>query len=132
MYNDCYGGYSFSKAAVQRYLELYGFVYRPFYLTRIDRTDEGMIEVVKQLGAEANGDYANIKIRKFPLKYKDFIAVGEYDGYESVWVDFNKYKLASIYDVLNDAENNDKLGCIHAIMEESEEELLELLAEINN
>jgi hypothetical protein len=99
MYNACYGGFSMSKEAVICYLDSNGYVLCPYYISRgLERTDPSMIEIVKQLGARANGKCADIKIQSVPIKYKDYVEVGEYDGYESVyiltninWGPFKKY-----------------------------------------
>lgn len=119
MYNACYGGFSVSKEAWLSYLDLNGYVYCRHYLKRdIDRSDPSMIEIVKQLGPKANGKYADIQIQSVPIKYADYIEIGEYDGYESVHVNFDKYKLGTIQKILHDADIIDKMQAIQFVLDE--------------
>ena len=97
LFNRCYGGFSFSKAAMQEYAAITQKEISEHDQGReISRTDPVMIEIVKRLGKEANGTHANIDIHQVPLKYKDFFSVCEYDGYESVCILYYKYKLHQI------------------------------------
>lgn len=105
--NKCYGGFSLSKAAMKRLLELgyqdncykteedlkweYNFM-SPEYHIDIKRHDKRLIQVIEELGAkEAGGHFAKLSIEKIdsPL-YK----ISNYDGYESIitqdtcdWID---------------------------------------------
>jgi len=119
MYNACYGGFSVSKEAVQCYLDLNGYVFRPYYIKReLERDDASMIKIVKQLGRRANGKHADIQIQSVPIKYKDYIEIGEDDGYESVYVNFDKYKLGTIRKILHDPEIISKLDSIQYVLDE--------------
>ncbi len=100
MYNNKYGGFCFSKKALVLYCEKKGIPYeyeeRFFDISmsnKIDRHDEVMIGIVKELGSEANGKNCSIKLERISLKYKDTYRIHEYDGLEEV--DENKY----IYDI---------------------------------
>jgi hypothetical protein len=119
MFNACYGGFSVSKEAIQCYLDSNGYVFCPYHICRgLERTDPSMIEIVKQLGARANGKCADIKIQSVPIKYKDYVEVGEYDGYESVCINFDKYKLGTIQKILHDADTIDKVQAIQYVLDE--------------
>ncbi len=83
--NNCYGGFSLSPAASERLNELepnaevnprYGFC------RSVERHDPNLIKVVEEMGKEANGSCANLKIIEIPdgLDY----VIEEYDGKE--WV----------------------------------------------
>ena len=91
MYNDAYGNFEFSKKAIELYCEKKGIEYdlndRWFdskMSDKIDRHDIDMLEIVKELGLEANGSHCKIKIEKIPAKYKETYKISEYDGLETV------------------------------------------------
>lgn len=100
--NTCHGGFSLSAAAMRRYLELKGEpfweevsgmwldfyrdppeVYDRRVLSVHDfaRHDPLLVQVVEELGAAANGDYAQLEVVEVAgLKYR----ITEYDGVENV------------------------------------------------
>lgn len=91
--NKCYGGFSISEAAARRGIELSGnpewATFTEFaghvYVTLgrdIERNDPTLVQVVEELGTEANGDYAKLCIVEIP----DDVAweIDDYDGMESV------------------------------------------------
>ena len=103
--NTCYGGFSLSAAAMRRYLELKG---EPFWEERsgvwldwldfyrdppevydrqvlsvhdLARHDPLLVQVVEELGAAANGDYARLEVVEVAgSKYR----ITENDGVENV------------------------------------------------
>lgn len=79
VYNACYGGFSLSDEGFALYTE-YGGVAESMY--DIDRTEPALVNAVEELGARANGRYANLKIRELPTgtRYR----IDEYDGSERV------------------------------------------------
>lgn len=105
--NTMYGGFSLSDKATELYLNLRGLpwikktnpdlpiIAEQYYTTspgeedqffssrNISRTDETLIEVIEQLGAEANGRFADLKIIDLQpgTKYR----IQEYDGSE--WIE---------------------------------------------
>lgn len=81
VYNDCYGGFGLSLAAVRLYANLNGGT-GCGYFGDIERNDPILVQVVEQLGKEANSHYSNLKIRELPAgtQYR----IDEYDGMESV------------------------------------------------
>lgn len=107
--NACYGGFGLLDAATLRYCELKGITVYPekekdswgftsYFLDApenrkkdeyntlrdcdITRDDPVLVQVVEELGKEANGSYSNLKIIEIPEDVSWHIA--EYDGYESV------------------------------------------------
>lgn len=106
--NKCFGGFSLSNAAVQRYGELAGLnlvsidkgYFNQWYIDSVDdenffsmyniaRDDPILIQVVEELGESGWGGAAELKIVEIPdgaLRYQ----ILEYDGWESiVYGDFN-------------------------------------------
>jgi hypothetical protein len=132
MFNKCFGGFQVSQEAVDKYILIKKMTgvdmsnVDVFSLPRgIDRTDEVMIEIVKELGEKANCKYSEIKIKSFPYKYKDYIEIGEYDGYESAEVNFKAYKLETIKKICfdsNEINQEAKLIKIMEILQENEDE----------
>ena len=55
------------------------------------------------MGKEVNDNYSKLKILEFPIKFKSFLKWGEYDGYESVSIDYNRYL---IYHIRKINDNN--------------------------
>ncbi len=123
MYNAKYGGFSFSDEAERLYYERTSKHKNLFPLWNLERTDPCMVSIVKELGSRANGSCAKIQIRTIPSKFKKFYYISEYDGYESVGIDHDKYKLACIKDVLGTfvLSNDSKLEKIGAIIAERSE-----------
>lgn len=100
-YNNCYGGFSLSEKAIKRGREisndplwggpcLVGDLYEDGHIVdkfygggrEISRHDPVLIQVIEELGSEADDDCANLIITKVPkgtLYYID-----EYDGNETV------------------------------------------------
>lgn len=105
--NRCYGGFSLSEEAFERYLELKGITWYKFkskynstmystvpqeeyavgndqYLSNINmsRGDPILVRVVEEMRDKANGGYAELKVVKIPdgVEWE----IEEYDGME--WV----------------------------------------------
>ena len=76
--NKCYGGFGLSKVAIKRYAELK----KGITLYPLERNDLDLIQTVRELGDEANGNCAKLDIIEIP----DGISweIEEYDGKE--WV----------------------------------------------
>lgn len=106
--NSDFGGFSLSDKAMERYLELkdikwvkeeteYGstLYFHHGYIKddededkwhiseyNFERDDPALVQVVEELGVDANGTYANLKIVEIPDDIEWHIH--EYDGIESV------------------------------------------------
>ena len=106
--NNCFGGFELSDKAMQRYCELKGIKVYPedrdgfmvFWLSpptgdenedvdrdtinnwNLNRDDPSLVQVVEELGEDANGDFAALGIVDIPpgTKYR----IVEYDGNESI------------------------------------------------
>ena len=78
--NTCYGGFGLSTVARERYLELSG--QRPANWFDLKRTDKYLVQVVEELGIEANGSYSFLKI--VDIDPGRWYRIEEYDGYEYI------------------------------------------------
>ena len=86
--NKCHGGFGLSDKAYEKlnewgmsFTKIDGY-WEPYGWGRDNRADTLLIRVVEELGEEANGDYAELKVVEIP----DDVAydVQEYDGLE--WI----------------------------------------------
>ena len=105
VYNSCYGGFGLSEKAVRLARERSGnekwgditlvgetypdgsgvceaFLGSSYPLYNVSRSDPVLVAIVEELGVEANGRFANLKIRDLPAgaRYR----IDEYDGNERV------------------------------------------------
>jgi len=102
VYSACFGGFGLSAAAMRRYAELKGYTIasehgyhyvldetgKRFSDDDIRRDDPFLVQVVEELGEEANTRFSDLRIRDLPdgTKYR----IEEYDGNESVCT-FDEY-----------------------------------------
>ena len=82
VYNTCFGGASLSDKAIERYAELKGITYFSCRDILADRTDPVLIQVIEELGEEANGNSADLQITELPAGTQYHIH--EYDGNERI------------------------------------------------
>lgn len=97
--NKCYGGFGLSDKAIERYLDLkvlkytkekdqYGWTNyhvegdEEWYYRNIPRDDTALVQVIEELGSEANGAYSNLRVVDVPDEVNWYVE--EYDGME--WV----------------------------------------------
>lgn len=125
VYNACYGGFSLSKEAIQRYWEIKGqqvwiedkqwrfnvwlvppeermkqksteefasmtmkeriayneaYSAQSWYDRDVDRHDPVLVQVVEEMGDEASGEFAKLRIAEVSGPYR----IDKYDGFESV------------------------------------------------
>lgn len=96
VYNACFGGFSLSKAAAHRLLELgveemaeeikmredpKNSYLAGSYSWNGSRHDKRLVKVVQELGDDASGQYSELKITTL---HGDRYRIDEYDGNESV------------------------------------------------
>jgi len=80
--NTCYGGFGLSERAELRYKQLAVITDGDWSYYDIDRDDPYLVQVVRELGMNANGSHSNLKIVEVPAGVEWHIT--EYDGNE--WV----------------------------------------------
>ena len=80
--NVKYGGFGLSKQAIYTYKERAGVADTDWYENDIARDDPVLVAIVRELGVDADGDYAALKIVEVP--YGVDWTIEEYDGTE--WV----------------------------------------------
>lgn len=83
LFNNCYGGFGLSEKAIQIYNKRKGTDYKYSYqLNRGFRNDETLIQIVEELGAEANEEHSELAIAEIPNGAYWYIE--EYDGVETI------------------------------------------------
>jgi hypothetical protein len=80
--NRCYGGFSLSEHAETLYKERKGITDKNWYYWDISRDDPVLVQIVEELGASADGGYAELAVVDIPDEVE--WQVEEYDGKE--WV----------------------------------------------
>ena len=82
-----------------------------------------MAQIVQEMGEEANGTHARIKLRRIPVEYKNHYEIGEYDGSEYVIVLWDAYRLDAVSSLLKDRglSKTEKLARIAAVVHQEEE-----------
>jgi hypothetical protein len=81
--NKCHGGFGLTDAAMFRYAEIKKIEdLATIHIYDIDRADPVLIQVIEELGEEAEDRYADLKIVEIPEDVDWYIE--EYDGLEHV------------------------------------------------
>jgi len=103
LYNGCYGGWTLSEKAKELY-NIRKLKNTEKYLSR--RSDPVLIQIYYELGDEFDGKYSKTKIEKIPKKYAFFYDINEYDGLETVTIDYTRYKLVTIQNKIKELLQN--------------------------
>ena len=74
VFNDGYGGFSLSEEATEMLSDW----------DQYSRHDAQLVQIVRTLGARANGRRANLQIAEIPKEYENCYEIEEYDGLETV------------------------------------------------
>jgi hypothetical protein len=80
--NNCHGGFGLSDEAHNRFRENKGITDPYHFAGDIPRDDPDLIRIVEEMGEEANGECAKLKIVEIPDDVNWYVE--EYDGCE--WV----------------------------------------------
>lgn len=100
VYNSKYGGFGISREGLAEYNRLTSLNVDSYYC--IDRDDPVLIQLVETMGDKINDEYSRLKIKEFPMKYKLFLKWSEYDGNESVSIDYERYLISNIKNIKDD------------------------------
>ena len=103
IYNAAYGGFTLSFKAIRMYNAKSTTKKLTTKYSPIDRTDEIMAAIVEELKLEASGEHSKLKVIHIPEKYRNCVRISEYDGMESVSIDFAKYRLEKIAAIIQEA-----------------------------
>ena len=68
----------------------------------IERDDPVLIHLVETMGKDIDDECSRLKIKEFPMKYRSFLKWTEYDGSETVSIDYEQYLISNVRDVKDD------------------------------
>ena len=94
LYNGCYGGWGISDKAKELYTSRQ-IKNDTYYLRR--RSNTILVQIYKELGNEFDDKYSKTKIEKIPKKFENYYYITEYDGLETVEIDYTKYELDNLH-----------------------------------
>ena len=89
VYNDKHGGFGMNKKGLDEYNRRTSKELK--YADGIHRSDPILIDLVETMGNDINDACSKLKIKEFLIKYKGFLKWNEYDGKESVSINYDKY-----------------------------------------
>lgn len=89
VYNNRYGGFGMNQYGLEEYNRR--TLHNITYADVIDRSDPILIEIVETMGKDVNDKNSRLAIKEFLMKYKSFLKWSDYDGNESVVIDYDKY-----------------------------------------
>lgn len=110
LYNDCYGSWKISPIAE----ELYLLRKKENKIRR--RSDPILIQIYNELGEKFDGTNSKTIIQKIPKKYENYYYIDQYDGLESIEIDYTKYEMdnlkKNIKEILenNSMDNDEKIN----------------------
>jgi len=113
LYNDIYGGWRMSNKANKLYA-LRTTKDSNYYL--FIRSDPVLIQIYNELGDEFDGKHSKTVIAKIPKKYENYYYISEYDGLETIEINYTKYELdilkKNIKEILenNSIDNDEKIN----------------------
>ena len=99
IYNDCYGGFDLSSRGLNEYNKRTSKNFTmPDY---IDREDLVLIDMIETMDTkDFNSKHSKLKIKVFSKKFKEFLSWYEYDGKETVSIDYDKYIVKNVEIIL--------------------------------
>ena len=104
LYNRCYGGWGMSDKAKELYTLRKTKDSTDYLRTRSNPT---LIQIYNELGADFDSKYSKTKTEKIPKKYENYYYITEYDGLETVEIDYTKYELDNLKQKIKEIlENN--------------------------
>lgn len=100
VYNSKCGGFGMSQEGLAEYNRLTSLHVKGYYC--IERDDPVLIHLVETMGKEIDDECSRLKIKEFPMKYKLFLKWTEYDGRETVSIDYEQYLISNIRNINDD------------------------------
>ena len=115
LFSNCSGsGYHPSKKAIEMYNEKKTQTDPEFIPISsglsflVERHDPVLVKIYREIGMEFNGKYCSIEIETIPKKYENFYYVREYDSEENIGIDYDKYKLDTIKNIIMNCNMKDE------------------------
>jgi len=119
MYNSRYGGFALSDEAVAEYnkRKAEGMPSAAYSARDIQRSNPLMVQIVRELGSRANGMFSDIQIELIEDRYEHHVLIDEYDGSETVIIDYKGYILAEVRKTLQSTSlsSDEKISCMNQL-----------------
>ena len=100
VYNSKCGGFGMSQEGLAEYNRRTSLHVKGYYC--IERDDPVLIHLVETMVKEIDDECSRLKIKEFPMKYRSFLKWTEYDGRETVSIDYEQYLISNVRDVKDD------------------------------
>ena len=98
VYNDRHGGFDLSEEGMAEYNHRTAQLTYPEGIARDDPVLLHMVETMDP--SVINSKNSRLTIKEFPIVFREFLEWREYDGKESVRVDYHKYIVHNVKSVL--------------------------------
>jgi hypothetical protein len=100
VYNNSHGGFDLSTHALNEYNRRTSQnIVLPDY---IDREDLVLIDMIETMDpTKLNSKNSKLKIKEFDIKFKEFLLWYDYDGKETVNINYNKYIVQNVKLILD-------------------------------
>ena len=129
IYNGWYGGFGLSDEACKLYKKITKKDINQY--RHICRHDYYLVKVFKKLKEKFNCSHCQAKIISIPKKYINYYEINEYDGKETIVINYNKYKLSKIKNILESTiTDSKKIYYINKIMSSNVKKLNNLMYKI--
>ena len=102
VYNSKCGGFGMSQEGLAEYNRLTSK--NVIHTEAIASDDPVLIHLVETMGKEIDDECSRLKIKEFPMKYRSFLKWTEYDGRETVSIDYEQYLISNVRDVKDDTK----------------------------
>lgn len=105
--NGCYGGFELSEWARDQFKDR---AREDGYIPEPERTDPRLIQLVETHGSKVNGPCSSLRVEYMPKDYakKKCYTIKEYDGAESLVLQYDKYKVVRVREILYNEELTEK------------------------
>lgn len=123
VYNNCFGGFDLSVKGLKEYnRRTLKNITLPDY---IDREDPILIEMVETMDpTDINSKHSNLQVKEFPKKFQSFLEWSEYDGSESVKINYNKYIVDTVKFIIEtNASDKEKIELITKLYTDIKEQI---------
>lgn len=124
LYNNCYGGYIISDKVLNIYNDKMKEM-NPDFTPIVDSTNlfyqrhnPVLVQIYNEIGKGFNESYTDVKIKKIPKIYENHYIIKDYDGLEKVVIQYDKYKLDKVKEILNeDKTDTEKIEAIELLIQ---------------
>ena len=116
--NGCYGGFELSEWARDQFKDR---AREDGYIPEPERTDPRLIQLVETHGSKVNGPCSSLRVEYMPKDYakKKCYTIKEYDGAESLVLQYDKYKVVRMTEIINSTNvaDNEKIVQLKKIIQ---------------